>query len=155
MIMKYRTDQDPVTGKPTLLARDEKTLPFNGQSEFPVATFSASPEGFPLDVQKVAQNIADLLNHRTPLHKLSSGRHDIFYSRTASSIILRTRDTGVSAPALTIDISDKSSVADLGHAVLARMDQDFMKRICDAIVPDQALATSMQQKGPGGPGAQP
>ncbi|QQG36267.1 MAG: hypothetical protein HYS17_00290 [Micavibrio aeruginosavorus] len=149
MTMTYRAARDPVTSQLALFVRQKEGLPFNARHEYPVAIFSGATEAFPLEAQKVAENMADLLNHRTPLHKLSSGGARIFYSRTDDSIILRTRKcAGVSVPALTLMVSSKSSVADLGQDILTRMDQVFMKRVCDLIIPEKASAPDLQQKRP-------
>ena len=152
MSLKYRAGKDSVTGQLALFAREKEGLPFHGAPEFPVAIFTVPDSGFPLPVRQVAENMADLLNHKIPLHQLSSGAEQIFYSRTDDGIVLKTRGEGVSVPALSVTVSSKSTVADLGHSMLARMDQDFMKRVCDTIVPDHAPAASVQQKGPTGPG---
>lgn len=155
MSLKYRAAKDNVTGHLALFAREQDGLPFQGAPEFPVAILTAQSAAFPLAAQQVAENMADLLNHRAPAHKLSSGTEKIFYSRTDDGIILRTQNAGVSAPALTVTVSNKSSVADLGQSMLAKMDQDFMKRVCDTIVPGDVPTLSAQQKGPAGPGVRP
>ncbi len=149
MTTKYRAAQEPVTKKMAIFARDAGHLPFNEHTEFPVATFMVQASNPPFDAQKLAENMADLLSHRTPIHQLSSGGEQIFYSRTDESIILRTRNGGVSVPAITITIS-KSSASDVGREMLGRMDQDFMKRVCDTITPDTAPAASPPPSGPSG-----
>lgn len=155
MGMKYRAAKDHVTGQVALFASEKQGLPFRGAPEFPVAIFMPTPEAFPLPAQQIAENMADLLNHKVPQHQLHSTNEAIYYSRTDNGIVLRTKgDEGVSTPALNMVVSSKSSVADLGHAVLARMDQNFMKRVCDTIAP--AGEPAAQHKGPGGPAvAQP
>lgn len=154
MGMKYRAAKDSVTGQVALFASEKQGLPFHGAPEFPVAIFMAATPDFPLPVQQLAENMADILNHKVPQHRLSCANETVFYSRTDNGIVLRTKsDQGVSIPAVNMTVSSKSSVADLGHAVLACMDQDFMKRVCDTITPD--AAPEVQHKGPGGPTAQP
>lgn len=149
MGMKYRAAKDSVTGQVALFASEKQGLPFHGAPEFPVAIFTPAVTDFPLPVQQLAENMADLLNHKVPQHRLSCTNEAVFYSRTDNGIALRTKaGEGVSTPAVCMVVSSKSSVADLGHAVLARMDQDFMKRVCDTIVPD--AAPDVQHKGPGG-----
>jgi|GEM_PF-6314177 len=155
MSLKYRAGKDTVTGQLALFAREIEGLPFHGTPEYPVAIFTAPASGFPLPAQQVAENIADLLNHKIPLHTLSSGPEQILYSRTDNGVVLRTKGEGVSVPALSVTVSNKSTVADIGHAMLAKMDQDFMKRVCDTIVPDHGWGATVQQKGPAGPAAKP
>lgn len=152
MTITYRAAKDPVTSQMALFVRQKEGLPFNAGQEYPVAIFSGAAQAFPLEAQKVAENMADLLNHRAPLHKLCCGDEHIFYSRTGDSIILKTRkESGVSVPALTLTVSSKSSVADLGQNVLDRMDQGFMKRVCDLIVPEALGVPEAQQKDPARP----
>ena len=155
MGLNYRAGKDTLTGQQALFAVQKGGLPFNSAPVFPVATLIAPTKGFPLSAQQVAENIADLLNHRAPLHRLSSGNEQIFYTRTDDAIILKTKGTGdgVSVPALSITVCSKSSVADVAQDVLALMDQDFMRRVCDTIVPDSEPAATAQQKGPKGPSA--
>ncbi len=154
MSMTYRAAKDHVTGQVALFASQKQGLPFQGAPLFPVAIFIPAAEDFPFSVQKLAENMADLLNHKVPQHQLDPANEAIFYSRTDNGIVLRTKgDEGVSVPALNMTVSSKSSVADLGHAVLARMDQDFMKRVCDTIKPEGEPAA--QHKGPSGPSVQP
>lgn len=149
MTMTYRAAKDPVTSQLALFARQKEGLPFNAGHDIPVATFSSAAQAFPLEAQRLAENMADILNHRAPAHKLSSGDERIFYTRTSDSIILKTHKSGVSVPAITVSVSSKSSVADLGQSLLARMDTDFMKRVCDMIVPEIAAGPGVQQKEPG------
>ncbi|MCM2342924.1 MAG: hypothetical protein NDJ24_00010 [Alphaproteobacteria bacterium] len=149
MTMTYRAAKDPITSQLALFARQKEGLPFNAGHEIPVAMFSSAAAAFPLEAQRLAENIADLLNHRTPAHKLSSGDEHIFYTRTPDSIILKTHKSGVSVPAMTVSISHKNSVADMGQSLLARMDQDFMKRVCDTILPEGAAAPEAQPQEPG------
>lgn len=154
MGMRYRAGKDHVTGQVALFASEKQGLPFQGAPEFPVALFMPTTAAFPLPVQHIAENMADLLNHKVPQHRLQPANEAIFYSRTDSGIMLRTRaEAGVSAPALNMVVSSKSSVADLGYDVLARMDQDFMKRVCDSIAAEDAPAS--QPKGPGAPAVRP
>lgn len=155
MVMRYRAAKDNVTGQVALFASDLQAgdrpgLPFSGVPEFPVAIFMPATTGFPLPVQQLAENMADLLNHKIPQHRLSSANEAIFYNRTDNGIMLRTKaGEGVSNPAVSMAVSSKSSVADLGHAVLARMDQDFMKRVCDTITPESV--TPVRHREPGSP----
>ena len=144
MTMKYRAATDTVTGQMAIFATE--SLPFNSTSEFPVARFGAVEGTFPLEVQKLAENIADLLSHRTPVHTLSSGNRGIFYTRTPSSIILKTHTEGVSQDALTLTVSDTSSVADYGADMLALIDQDFMQRVCDKITPDPEAGRTLERQ---------
>ena len=159
MTIKYRAAVDSVTGKMSILAHEVESLPFNKSAEFALAMFSNADKGFPLDTEKLAENIADVLLNFKPRHTLSSDGHAVFYTPTETGIILKTRaageQSGVAAPAVTMIISDKSSVADHARDMLARMNPDFMKKICDTIVPDPALAARLQQTGKSGPGFQP
>lgn len=137
MTLKYRAAIDPTLGKLAIMVREGGSLPFNTPVEFPVATISSVSTHFPLDTKKLAENIADLLNHRTPMHALPADGQQIFYTRTDDGIVLKTHQggqAGVSVPAVAITVSSKSSVADLGHSMLSRMDQDFMKRVCGAFI---------------------
>jgi hypothetical protein len=140
--MKYRAAIDPTLGRLAIMASESGgNLPFNVPVEFPVATFSSAVADFPLDTKKLAENIADLLNHRAPLHTLPADGRQIFYTRTDDGIVFKTHQdgqAGVSVPAVTIAVSSKSSVADLGHSMLLRMDRDFMKRVCSAFVAETA-----------------
>ena len=151
MTLKYRAAIDPTLGKLAIMAREGGSLPFNTPVEFPVATISSVSADFPLDTKKLAENIVDLLNHRTPVHTLPAGGRRIFYTRTDDGLVLKSHaggdQPGVAVPVVTLTVSRKSSVADLGHQMLARMDADFMKRVCDVIVPDSAAAVQMQHNG--------
>ena len=154
MGMKYRAAKDSVTGQVALFASEKQGLPFHGAPEFPVAIFMPAAADFPLPIQQLAENMADLLNHKVPQHRLTCANEAVYYSRTDNGIMLRTKgDDGVSVPAVNMTVSSKSSVADLGHAVLARMDQDFMKRVCDTIVPE--AEPRAQHNGPNGPAVRP
>lgn len=154
MALRYRAGKDTVTGQTALFGHEEEGLPFHGGAGFPLALFMPAAAAFPLPVQQLAENMADLLNRKVPRHSLHSGDEAVFYSRVDNGIMLRTKgDGGVSVPALSVIVSSKSSVADLGHEVLARMDQDFMKRVCDTIVPESA--PEAQRKGPGTPVVHP
>lgn len=149
MTVKYRAAIEPTLGRLAIMASENGgNLPFNTPVEFPVATFSSAAADFPLDAKKLAENIADLLNHRTPMHTLPSDGRQIFYTRTDDGIVLKTHQSGqegVSALAVAITVSSKSSVADLGHSMLSRMDRDFMKRVCGAFVADTGAEAHPQQ----------
>ncbi len=149
MTMKYRAAIDPTLGRLAIMASEGGgNLPFNAPAEFPVATFSSVAPDFPLDAKKLAENIADLLNHRTPMHTLPTEGQKIFYTRTDDGIVLKTHQggqAGVSVPAITLTVSSKSSVADLGHSMLSRMDQGFMERLCGAFAAETGADARPQQ----------
>lgn len=156
MGVQFKAGRDQVTGQVALFATEnllgqKAGLPFNAKPSLPLAIFTKvghkAPENIPdtmsapdsLPLLQVAENVADILNHKMPQHRLSSAHEAVYYSRSAHGLILRTKAEGISAPALMMTVSTKSSVADLGHDVLARMDGDFMKKLCDTLQPDNAL----------------
>lgn len=151
MGVTYRARRDQVTGQVALFAHQHETLPFNAAPDIPVALLTAGltvgDEAGALPVLAIAENIADLLNHKTPQHSVTLGTGALFYSRTDHAITLRRREADpVSHPAVIMTVSSKSSVADLGQQLLTRMDNGFMKKLCDTC----ALSTRAvpAQKGP-------
>ena len=159
MTMKYRAATDTVTGQMAIFACPAESPLFNRHSEFPVAILSAQGSGFPLDKKELAENMADLLNHLKPRHTLVAQGHEIFYTPRETGLILKTRpvgdDSGVSVAAVTMVISDKNSVTDYARDMLARMNPDFMKKVCDTITPDPAVAAKLQQTGTSGQAFRP
>lgn len=147
MGVTYRARRDQVTGQVALFAHQQETLPFNAAPDIPVALLTAGDEGPALPVLAIAENIADLLNHKTPQHSVTLGSGALFYSRTDHAITLRRREADpVSHPAVILTVSSKSSVADLGQQLLTRMDNGFMKKLCDTCaLPTRAVPA---QKGP-------
>lgn len=143
MGITYRAGFDPVTKLMALFAHEtsdaqaatkESALPFHAKLDVPVALFTKLGDQSPLHAQHVAENMADLLNNKTPQHKLVSAPHKIFYSRTENALTLRNGENeGVSTPALMMMVSSKSSATDLGRHIIERMDNDFMKKLCDSI----------------------
>ena len=154
MTMKYRAATDTVTGQMAIFACPAKSPSFNQHSEFPVAILSAQGSGFPLDKKELAENMVDLLNHLKPRHTLVAQGHEIFYTPRETGLILKTRpagdDSGVSVAAVTMVISDKSSVTGHARDMLVLINPDFMKKVCDTIVPDPAIAAKLQQPGKSG-----
>lgn len=160
MGMKYWADIDETTKKLSLLGSDmddsRNSLPFGKAFKFAVATFSVK-EGCPLNAQQFAENIASLLNNRTAPHHISAEAQQIYYSRTPAGFNLRTKaesGPGLSQEAIAITFVDKGHQAAIGDRVKHRMDNDFMKKVCDGIVCDGAHSVP-QHKGPGRPAVQP
>lgn len=146
----YRAGPDAVTGQIALFARTGARLPFRARPDIPVAIFTGLEES--LSIKQVADHVAALLNDM-PSPAAAALRTDasLYYSRSAQAITLRTHQSGaVSQPAVIMNVSSKSSVADLGTALLARMDEGFMKNLCERLQSGAAARPQLQ-----GPQAQP
>ena len=160
MTLKYWADIDETTKQLSLLGSDTDDsrhhLPFGKIFKFAVATFTVK-EGCPLDAQQFAQNIASLLNNRTAPHHISADAQQIHYSRTSAGFFLKAKPEGgpgVSQDVIEITFADKGHQAVIGDSIRHRMDNDFMKKVCDGIICD-GLNVTPQHRGPTGPTAQP
>lgn len=158
MGIKFWADIDETTKRLSLLASDtddsRSHLPFGKVFRFPVASFEVEAN-CPLDAKKFAENIASLLNNLKPLHHIPAEAQQIHYRRFPTGFSLTSkaqRGPGQSEEVIGIVFENKGQQAIIGGDVLHRMDNDFMKKVCDGIVCDSAVHVP-QHKGSSGPAA--
>lgn len=135
-----------------MFARDKTALPFKATPDMPLAILTglSSPQGLP--PHQLAENMASLLNDQPAPHGMGYTTGSLFYSRTPQGITLRTRDAGcVSVPAVQIHISHKSSAADLGQVLLAKMDNQYMEKLCRSLTAGATGPKGPKVSAPAGP----
>ena len=71
----------------TIVSRDDDG------NEMPVLNIMPSHVDFPGDLQKLAANLASLLNGHEPLYKIPVGPNSMYWQRTPYGIELRLQET--------------------------------------------------------------
>lgn len=72
-----------VGNKATIVERDDRG------HEIPVMHLTGGETDFPGDIEKLAANLASILNGNPPLHQIDMGGNRVFWSRNEHGIALR------------------------------------------------------------------
>lgn len=121
-----------VGNKATIVEHDEYG------HEIPVLHFIQGDTDFPSDIEKMAANLASLLNGNEPLHNLDIGANRLYWAEHKDGVSLRIKKPEGTSTTSYIACTQNSDIKE-------RLTVTLMKFLCDS-VHSQATAESKPNK---------